>query len=296
MAGRAVGSSRPFGFPPVAFTGHPGHTDVGYAPPVFEPAAQSPRRLAWCARALLSPRARLGLLILLLVSAGTAVLILEPQQLIRDGWPPQMSGAAAVVVFAAAYGLCTSALVPRPLLNLAAGALFGSQAGLPAAVAGTVLGAGIAFGLGRLLGQDALRPLLRARPLAMADRQLSDHGFRSMLALRLFPGIPFAAANYCAAISRMGWLPFLLATGLGSVPNTAAYVIAGSRASTPTSPAFLISMAFIAVTGLAAVLVAWRKRATLRDRPAPAPEASTAREEAPEVREDASRAAATPGA
>ena len=72
---------------------------------------------------------------------------------------------------------------------------------------GTVLGAGLAFGLGRILGQDALRPLLRARWLKAADGQLSRHGFRSMLAARLFPGVPFWAANYCAAVSRMGWLP-----------------------------------------------------------------------------------------
>ncbi|NEA01857.1 TVP38/TMEM64 family protein, partial [Streptomyces sp. SID10116] len=127
-------------------------------------------------------------------------------------------------------------------------------------------GAGIAFGLGRMLGQDALRPLLRGRWLKAADGQLSRHGFRSMLAVRLFPGVPFAAANYCAAVSRMGWLPFLLATGLGSIPNTAAYVIAGARASTPTSPVFLIAMGFIAVTGLGGATVAWFKRHHFRDR------------------------------
>ncbi|MEC4016141.1 TVP38/TMEM64 family protein [Streptomyces sp. H27-D2] len=217
-----------------------------------------------CARALLSPWSRLVLLITLLAGAATAVVLFEPQRLLADGWPPQVSGGAAVVLFAVAYGLCTAALLPRPLLNLAAGALFGSQVGLPAAIAGTVLGAGIAFGLGRLLGQQALRPLLRARWLAAVDRQLSRHGFRSMLAVRLFPGVPFAAANYCAAVSRMGWLPFLLATALGSIPNTAAYVIAGSRAAAPTSPAFLIAMAFIAITGLGGLIVAWRKRGRLR--------------------------------
>lgn len=61
--------------------------------------------------------------------------------------------------------------------------------------------------------------------------------------------MPFAASNYCAAVSRMGLLPFLLATGLGSIPNTAAYVVAGARASTPTSPAFLIALACIALPG-----------------------------------------------
>ncbi|MGW8063010.1 TVP38/TMEM64 family protein [Streptomyces ziwulingensis] len=217
-------------------------------------------------RVVLSPWSRLSLLVALLASAATAVLLLRPQELLTDGWPPQLGGATAAVAYAVAYGLCTVAFVPRPLLNLAAGALFGAQLGLASALAGTVLGAGIAFCLGRVLGQEALRPLLRGKWLKAADGQLSRHGFRSMLAARLFPGVPFAAANYCAAVSRMGLPPFLLATALGSVPNTAAYVVAGARASTPTSPAFLIALACIALPGLAGAVVAWRKRHRLRGR------------------------------
>ncbi|MFI9804142.1 TVP38/TMEM64 family protein [Streptomyces sp. NPDC052301] len=221
---------------------------------------------ARCTRVLRSPYARLSLLLALLAGAAGSVLAFEPQRLLTQGWPPQLGGATAAVVFAVAYGLCTVAFVPRPLLNLAAGALFGSQLGLAAALAGTVLGAGVAFGLGRVLGQDALRPLLRGRWLQAADGQLSRHGFRSMLAARLFPGVPFWAANYCAAVSRMGWLPFLLATGLGSIPNTAAYAVAGARASAPTSPAFLVAMASIAVPALVGTVVAWRKRHHLSGR------------------------------
>jgi uncharacterized membrane protein YdjX (TVP38/TMEM64 family) len=229
-------------------------------------AAPAPGLAARCTRALLSPYARLSLLLALLAGAGAGVLVFEPQRLLARGWPPQLGGATAAVAFAVAYGLCTVAFVPRPLLNLAAGALFGSPLGLATALAGTVLGAGVAFGLGRLLGQDALRPLLRGRWLRAADGQLSRHGFRSMLLARLFPGVPFWAANYCAAVSRMGWWPFLLATAVGSVPNTAAYAVAGARASAPTSPAFLIATASIAVPALLGTVVAWRKRHHLRGR------------------------------
>ncbi|MET9502791.1 TVP38/TMEM64 family protein [Streptomyces sp. NPDC006622] len=219
-----------------------------------------------CTRALLSPWARFSLLVALLLAAASSVLLFEPQRLLSEGWPPQLGGVAAASVFAAAYGLCTVAFVPRPLLNLAAGALFGAQLGTGAALAGTVLGAGLAFGLGRLLGQDALRPLLRGRLLKAADGQLSRHGLRSMLAARLFPGVPFWAANYCAAVSRMGWLSFLLATALGSIPNTAAYVVAGANASSPTSPIFLVSMVAIALPAAVGTVVAWRKRHHLRRR------------------------------
>ncbi|MFB7775193.1 TVP38/TMEM64 family protein [Streptomyces bauhiniae] len=217
-------------------------------------------------RAWPSAYLRLALLLILLAAAATAVLVFDPQRLLTEGWPPQLGGFAAAGVFALAYGLCTVAFVPRPLLNLAAGALFGSALGLTSALAGTVLGAGLAFGLGRALGQDALRPLLRGRWLKAADGQLSRHGFRSMLAARLFPGVPFWAANYCAAVSRMRTLPFLVATALGSIPNTAAYAVAGARASAPTSPAFLIALAVIGLPALAGTVLAWRKRHHLRAR------------------------------
>ncbi|MGW5477792.1 TVP38/TMEM64 family protein [Streptomyces sp. NPDC004008] len=222
---------------------------------------------ARCTGVLLSPWSRLSLLVALLAAAAACVLAYQPQKLLMHGWPPQLGGATAAVVFAVAYGLCTVPFVPRPLLNLAAGALFGSELGTGAALAGTVLGAAMAFGLGRVLGQDALRPLLRGRWLKAADGQLSRHGFRSMMAARLFPGVPFWAANYCAAVSRMRWAPFLIATALGSVPNTAAYVVAGARASRPTSPAFLIAMALIAVPTVAGAVMAWRKRHHLRTAP-----------------------------
>ncbi|MGW2407834.1 TVP38/TMEM64 family protein [Streptomyces sp. NPDC001739] len=233
---------------------------------MFAPATSGHGFAACCARVVSSPWLRLALLFVLLAGGAVAMLRWEPQRLLSGGWPAQLSGATALVVFAGTYGLCTTAFVPRPVLNLAAGALFGSVAGLAVALAGTVLGAGLAFGLGRLLGQRALRPLLRTRWLTAADRQLSEHGFRSMLAVRLFPGLPFSAANYCAAVSRMGWCPFLLATALGSLPNTAAYAVAGARAATPSSPVFLLAMAFLALSALGALVVAWRKREALRGR------------------------------
>lgn len=216
------------------------------------------------AKTLLSPWARFGLLLVLLGTAATVVLVFEPQRLITEGWPSQLSGALSVLLFAGAYGTCTTAFVPRPFLNLAAGALFGSQLGLGAALAGTAVGAGISFGLGRLLGQDALRPLIKHSLLTRADRQMSEHGFRTMLIMRLLPGIPFAGSNFTAAVSRMRWPAFLTATVLGSVPNTGAYVIAGGNASTPTSPAFLVAFAFIALSGAGAVVLAWVKRRKLR--------------------------------
>lgn len=247
-------------------TAAPGAAATELTVPAPVPAPDPATFAVRCTRVLLSPWSRLSLLLVLLAAAATSVLLFEPHKLLAHGWPPQVAGPAAVVLFAVAYGLVTVAFVPRPLLNLAAGALFGSALGMGAAMAGTVIGAGISFALGRMLGQEALRPLLRGRLLKATDKQFSKHGFRSMLAVRLFPGVPFWAANYAAAVSRMGYVPFLLATALGSIPNIAAYVVAGARASQPTSPVFLIAVAAIALPALAGAVVAWRKRHHLRRR------------------------------
>ncbi|MET9963390.1 VTT domain-containing protein [Streptomyces sp. NPDC006326] len=238
---------------------------------------------------LLAPWTRLSLLVVLLAAAGVCVLLYEPQRILSEGRPAGLPAGTAALVFAAAYGAGTAALVPRPLLNLAAGALFGAPLGLAAAVAGSVLGAGISFGLGRLMGRDALRPLVRGRWLQAADDQLARHGFRSMLAVRIFPGLPFAVANYGAAVSRCRWVPFLVATAIGIVPNTAAYVVAGSSASSPGSPAFLVSFGFIAVSAVAASVVGWRKRHRLAPSPASAPGPVQALEPAPDVHREAAR-------
>jgi uncharacterized membrane protein YdjX (TVP38/TMEM64 family) len=126
-----------------------------------------------------------------------------------------------------------------------------------------VLGAGLAFVLGRFLGRDAVRPLMRGRLVLSLDRQLSGHGFRSTMAMRLFPGVPFAAANYAAALSHIRLLPFLTATAAGSAANTAAYVVAGSRATSPTSPIFLLALGFLGVTAIAAAALARHRTRTV---------------------------------
>ncbi|GGO84150.1 hypothetical protein GCM10012280_14960 [Wenjunlia tyrosinilytica] len=206
---------------------------------------------------------------MLLAAAGSCVVVWEPQRLLSSGWPQQLTGAGAALAFLAVFAACTLAFVPKPLLNAAAGALFGIQQGLVLAVAGTTLGAVAAFSLGRALGRDALRSLLRAKALNAMDRRLSEHGFRSVLLMRLVPGVPFAVANYSAAISRMRTSPFVAATALGVVPNTVAYVVAGSRAADPHSPVLLIALAAIAAMGALSAAGAVR-RARVRRRAATA--------------------------
>ncbi len=200
------------------------------------------------------PLARLALLVALLAAAAGSLLLWSPQRLLSQGFTSAAPGIWAAPAFVAVFALATLAFFPKPVLNAAAGVLFGIPEGLVLAVAGTTLGAVLAFGLGRSLGRDALRPMLKKKALAALDRRLTDQGFRSVLLLRIVPGVPFQAINLAAAFSGVRLWPFVAATALGVLPGTTAYVIAGASASSPTSPAFLLSTAaMIAMTALTLV-------------------------------------------
>ncbi|MFJ9692328.1 TVP38/TMEM64 family protein [Kitasatospora sp. NPDC101183] len=227
-------------------------TDAPPAPaPVADAPAETPpgRAAAWW---------RLGLLVVLLGAAAGSLLLWSPAEVLDGGLADRLPGYWFAPLFTLVYAVGTLAFVPRPALNAAAGLLLGIQEGVALAVAGTTLGAVAAFGLGRRLGREALRPYLRGKVLGALDRRFTEQGFRSVLVLRLLPGMPFQAGNYGAAFSGVRFLPFLTATAIGVIPTTAVYVAAAASASHPGSPAFLVSAGGVALLVLGTLVGLWR--------------------------------------
>jgi uncharacterized membrane protein YdjX (TVP38/TMEM64 family) len=94
----------------------------------------------------------------------------------------------------------------------------------------------LGFAAGRLLGSDAaVIVLLRSGALTTLDRRLAGRAFTGVLVARLLPVMPFAAANLSAALSRMRWSPFTLATFVGTVPGNAAWALTGTSATASPS-------------------------------------------------------------
>ncbi|MFJ9949685.1 TVP38/TMEM64 family protein [Kitasatospora sp. NPDC091207] len=245
-------------------------------PPPVEPAVPEPALPAPTGPAVGAPHAplprspwpRFALLVLILAAAAGSLLLWSPSDLLSHGLPAGVPGYWLAPAFTAVYAVGTLAFVPRPALNAAAGLLLGIQQGVLLAVLGTTLGAAAAFVLGRLLGREALRPYLRGRLLTALDRRFTEQGFRSVLLLRLLPGLPFQAGNYGAAFSGVRFLPFLTATAIGVVPTTAIYVTAAASAGEPGSAAFLLSAGAIAALVVASAVPLWRAAARRRARQA----------------------------
>ncbi|MFJ6380876.1 TVP38/TMEM64 family protein [Kitasatospora sp. NPDC092039] len=228
------------------------------APPQAPVAAPRP------ATAPRSPWWRFALLVAVLAAAAGSLLLWSPTELLSGGLADRMPGYWFGPLFALVYAVGTLAFVPRPALNAVAGLLLGIQQGVLLSVLGTTVGAALAFGLGRGLGREALRPYLRGKVLGALDRRFTEQGFRSVLVLRLLPGMPFQAANYGAAFSGVRFLPFVLATAIGVVPTTAVYVTAAASAGRPGSAAFLLSAGVIALLVLGSVVGLWRTARTRR--------------------------------
>lgn len=181
------------------------------------------RAAAWLSR----PGVRLGLLGALLLAAIPIGLwsplgdLLNVERWRGDG------GAVTPLLFAAVFGLAALVFVPRPALATAAGALFSVPLALPVVVAGTVLSAGVAFGLARLLGRDAIAPRLGRGRLEVVDSLFARHGFTATVVCRLLPLLPFAVINYAAGVTRVRATAFLSGTAVGTLPANVAYVMFG---------------------------------------------------------------------
>lgn len=162
-------------------------------------------------------------------------------------------GIAGPLLFAAAYAVAATVMLPASPFTIGAGVLFGPVVGTATALVGATVGATGALLLGRLLGRDAVDRFGGRRVVAL-DRYLARRGFVSLLIIRLVPLFPFNLVNLAAGVAGMGLRDFVLATSVGIVPGTVAYAALGGTIEDPSSPAFLIAVAiFVLVTVVAAI-------------------------------------------
>jgi len=136
-------------------------------------------------------------------------------------------GVSVALVFAVAVTL----LVPVTPLVAASGMIFGTAKGTAIALAGSVLGAALGYGAGRLLWRDAVRRLA-GRRLDRISRRLGRRGLLSSAALRLVPIAPFGVVNVVVGATHIRSRDFLLGTLLGMAPGTFALAFFGDRALT----------------------------------------------------------------
>lgn len=205
------------------------------------------------------PGPRLGLLALLLIGAG--VLALRADELsvtaLREVVEPL--GPLGPVAFALTYAVAATAMLPGSPFTIAAGLLFGPVVGVVTALAGATLGAVGGFGLGRLVGREAVVGVAGPRTAAV-DRFLQQRGMVAVLLVRLVPLFPFNMVNLVSGVTALRLRDYTLATAVGIVPGTVAYAALGGTAADPTSPGFLAAVGLLVALTVTTALLARRLR------------------------------------
>ena len=156
-----------------------------------------------------------------------------------------MPGFVAAFVLGATIGL------PATPFYLMGGALFGPVGGALANWGGATLGSVGSFLLARTLGHGALAHVVRRRVPDLHDL-VAEHGFATVVRLRMIPVFPYNALNFGAGLAGMRLGPYILATALGIVPAVGLYTFLGHS----LAEGALGQGSFRRAAGVAAVIVA----------------------------------------
>jgi uncharacterized membrane protein YdjX (TVP38/TMEM64 family) len=190
-------------------------------------------------------------------------------------------GAWGLAVFALAYVVATIAMLPCAPLSVIAGLAWGIWA-LPLVIVAALVGASLAFQIGRHLAQDRVHAWAATRPRGAAVIEaVSEQGWKIVLLLRLSPVVPFNVQNYLFGITTIGFVPYAMATAVGILPGALLFISIGTfghgteDADSRSLNWILFGVGLIA-TVIAAVLVTRRVLAKLR-----AMEAAPQRADAP---------------
>jgi uncharacterized membrane protein YdjX (TVP38/TMEM64 family) len=166
-------------------------------------------------------------------------------------------GALGYVVYIAVYAICVVAFVPASILTLGAGAIFGFVGGTIVVIIGATLGATLAFLLARTVMRKRIEAMTAKNAKFRAlDRAIANEGMKIVFLVRLAVVFPFTYINYAFGLTAIPLGRYVLATFVGILPATAAFVFVSSAATSAatTSASSITKIVYIA-GGVIAVIV-----------------------------------------
>ena len=122
------------------------------------------------------------------------------------------------------FALAVSLAVPLTFVTLVALAALGPWAGLACSMAGALVGVCISYGVGYLLGREALERLAGER-VNLLSRRLSQRGVLAIIAVRMVPIAPFAIVNMITGATHISLRDVLLGTAIGMTPATLVMMV-----------------------------------------------------------------------
>lgn len=128
------------------------------------------------------------------------------------------AGFWAPLVFILVYAAGVCLFLPGTLLTGLGAAIFGAYAGFVYVWFGAMIGAGVAFWIGRTLGREFAATLIGDK-LKKYDDAIERNGFATVLYLRLVY-FPFTPMNFGMGLTKVHFRDYFFGTGLGIIVGT----------------------------------------------------------------------------
>ena len=186
------------------------------------PSDPAPPSRAWTLRRALAITCGLALIIAL-----SRAVPFELDVTVLRSWVAS-HGVVGMVGFGAAYVAAALVFVPGAALTLVAGGIFGLGWGMVIVSVSTSAADAVSFLAARYFARGAVERLTTRYPrIGAVDQAITQGGWRIVAMLRLSPTIPYSASNYLYGLTGISFFPYLLASGIFTLPGTFAYVYLG---------------------------------------------------------------------
>ncbi len=161
----------------------------------------------------------------------------------------QALGSWAAIGYIGLFALLPAFFFPVAVLALAGGLLFGLWWGSFYTFLGAILNCSLMFFLARYVGRKQVEQLIQKKLSSVWQQRLqnldSSGGFLLLVILRLIPAVPYNLINYAFGLSAMSYPVYILASAIGIIPGTLAFINIGDKALDVTSPDFWVAIGLL---------------------------------------------------
>jgi uncharacterized membrane protein YdjX (TVP38/TMEM64 family) len=148
---------------------------------------------------------------------------LTPLEVIQNLLTFLTQGFWGPMVYIVLYAIRPLILFPSTVLTLAGGFVFGPILGVLYTIIASNVSSTIAFFVGRFFGEGLLKDDGSDGLIQRYARRMRENSFETVMIMR-FIFLPYDAVSYLAGFLKIKFWPFILATALGSIPGTMAFI------------------------------------------------------------------------
>jgi uncharacterized membrane protein YdjX (TVP38/TMEM64 family) len=133
------------------------------------------------------------------------------------------NGIWGVLIYILLYAVRPLIVFPATILSVAGGFVFGPVLGILYTIIASNISSTIAFYVGQFFGRGMLKDDGSDGLIQRYARRMRENSFETVMVMR-FIFLPYDLVSYLAGFLKIKFIPFILATALGSIPGTIAFV------------------------------------------------------------------------